>query len=124
MPFSDKQIEYINNANKRWNIKTGATRSGKTYLDFAYVIPKRIRARIGKEGLVVILGVTKSTIERNVLEPMRNMYGSSLVGSINSQNKCYLFGEWVYCLGAEKITQVSKIRGASIKYCYSSINRR
>ena len=118
MALSQKQIEYINNANKRWNIKTGATRSGKTFLDFSYVIPKRIRARIGKDGLVVILGVTKSTIERNVLEPMRNMYGSHLVGEINSQNKCYLFGEWVYCLGAEKVSQVSKIRGASIKYCY------
>lgn len=118
MALSQKQIEYINNANKRWNIKTGATRSGKTFLDFSYVIPKRIRARIGKDGLVVILGVTKSTIERNVLEPMRNMYGSHLVGEINSQNKCYLFGELVYCLGAEKVSQVSKIRGASIKYCY------
>lgn len=118
MALSQKQIEYINNANKRWNIKTGATRSGKTFLDFSYVIPKRIRSRIGKDGLVVILGVTKSTIERNVLEPMRNMYGSHLVGEINSQNKCYLFGEWVYCLGAEKVSQVSKIRGASIKYCY------
>ena len=82
------------------------------------VIPKRIRERIGKDGLAVILGVTKSTIERNVLEPMRNVYGSDLVGTINSQNKCYLFGEWVYCLGAEKVSQVSKIRGASIKYCY------
>ena len=82
------------------------------------VIPKRIRERIGKDGLAVILGVTKSTIERNVLEPMRNVYGADLVGTINSQNKCYLFGEWVYCLGAEKVSQVSKIRGASIKYCY------
>ena len=118
MALSQKQIEYINNANKRWNIKTGATRSGKTFLDFSYVIPKRIRARIGKDGLALILGVTKSTIERNVLEPMRNMYGTQLVGEINSQNKCYLFGEWVYCLGAEKVSQVSKIRGASIKYCY------
>ena len=118
MALSQKQIEYINNASKRWNIKTGATRSGKTFLDFSYVIPKRIRARIGKDGLAIILGVTKSTIERNVLEPMRNMYGSHLVGEINSQNKCYLFGEWVYCLGAEKVSQVSKIRGASIKYCY------
>lgn len=118
MPLSEKQIEYKDHADKRWNIKTGATRSGKTYLDYSYVIPKRIRGRIGKEGLVVILGVTKSTIERNVLEPMRNMYGSHLVGEINSQNKCYLFGEWVYCLGAEKVSQVSKIRGASIKYCY------
>lgn len=117
MPFSEKQREYFNNANKRWNFKTGATRSGKTYMDF-YVIPKRIRARIGKPGLAVILGVTKSTIERNILEPMRNIWGSDLVGEINSQNKCYLFGEMVYCLGAEKVSQVSKLRGSSIKYVY------
>ena len=83
-----------------------------------YVIPKRIRARIGKPGLVAILGVSKGTIERNILEPMRNIWGSKLVGEINSQNKCYLFGEMVYCLGAEKINQVSKLRGSSINYCY------
>lgn len=118
MAISKMQREYINNANHRWNFKTGATRAGKTYIDFSFVIPKRIRERIGKDGLSVILGVTKSTIERNVLEPMRNMYGTDLVGEINSQNRCYLFGEWVYCLGAEKISQVSKIRGSSIKYCY------
>lgn len=86
-------------------------------MDF-YVIPKRIRARIGKPGLTVILGVTKSTIERNILEPMRNIWGTALVGEINSQNTCYLFGERVYCLGAEKVSQVSKIRGSSIKYVY------
>lgn len=118
MPLSQMQMEYIQNANKRWNFKSGATRSGKSYVDTAYVIPRRIRSRIGKEGLVVILGVTKETIERNVLEPMRNIYGEELVGEINNRNRCYLFGEWVYCLGAEKITQVSKIRGSSIKYCY------
>lgn len=86
-------------------------------MDF-YVIPKRIRSRIGKPGLTVILGVTKSTIERNILEPMRNIWGTALVGEINSQNTCYLFGERVYCLGAEKVSQVSKIRGSSIKYVY------
>ena len=117
MPFSVKQREYFDNANKRWNFKTGATRSGKTYMDY-FVIPKRIRARIGLPGLSVILGVTKSTIERNILEPMRNIWGADLVGEINSQNICYLFGERVYCLGAEKISQVSKLRGASIKYVY------
>lgn len=83
-----------------------------------YVIPKRIRARIGKPGLTAILGVSKGTIERNILEPMRDIWGSTLVGSIRSDNKCWLFGEWVYCLGAEKINQVSKLRGSSIKYCY------
>lgn len=117
MPFSIKQREYFDNANKRWNFKTGATRSGKTYMDF-YVIPKRIRARIDKAGLAVILGVTKSTIERNILEPMRDIWGSDLVGEINSQNVCYMFGERVYCLGAEKVSQVSKLRGSSIKYVY------
>ena len=117
MPFSVKQREFFDKANHRWNIKTGATRSGKTYMDY-YVIPKRIRARIGKPGLAVILGVTKSTIERNILEPMRDIWGSDLVGEINSQNICYLFGEKVYCLGAEKVSQVSKLRGSSIKYCY------
>ena len=49
---------------------------------------------------------------------MRELYGDRLVGTINSQNIAKLFGEDVYCLGAEKVSQVSKIRGASIKYCY------
>lgn len=118
MPLSRKQTEFIRRANCRWNFKGGATRSGKTYLDFRWVIPMRIRDRVGKDGLVVILGVTKSTIERNVLEPMRNIYGDALVGSISSDNTVKLFGEKCYALGAEKVSQVSKIRGVSIKYCY------
>lgn len=117
MPFSDKQQEFFNNASHRWNFKVGATRSGKTYADYFW-IPKRIRNRLNKEGLTVILGVSKSTIERNILEPMRIKWGLDLVGRISSDNTCYLFGERAYCLGAEKVSQVSKIRGASIKYCY------
>ena len=118
MLLSDKQKEFIRNANKRYNIKTGATRSGKTYLDILYTIPSRIRERSGLKGLNVILGVTNSTIERNILQPLREIYGDKLIGTINSQNIAKLFGEEVYCLGAEKVSQVSKIRGASIKYCY------
>lgn len=68
--------------------------------------------------MYVILGVSKGTIERNVLEPLRERFGSDLVGTISSDNTTKLFGEKVYCLGAEKVNQVSKIRGASVKYCY------
>lgn len=118
LQLSDKQKEFIQNANKRYNIKTGATRSGKTYLDILYTIPSRIRDRSGKDGLNVILGVTNSTIERNILQPLRELYGDKLIGTINSHNVARIFGEEVYCLGAEKVSQVSKIRGASIKYCY------
>lgn len=118
MLLSPKQTEFVREGHHRWNFKGGATRSGKTYLDFRWIIPIRIRERVGKDGLTVILGVTKSTIERNVLEPMRTIYGDALVGTISSDNTAWIFGEKCYCLGAEKVSQVSKIRGASIKYCY------
>ena len=113
-----KQAEYLREAHHRWNIKGGATRSGKTYMDYRWIIPMRIRERAGREGLTVILGVTKSTIERNVLSPMREVYGDTLVGNISSDNTVWLFGEKCYALGAEKVSQVSRLRGASIKYCY------
>lgn len=118
MIISDKQKEFIREAHHRYNLKVGARRCGKTYLDNLYTIPKRILERKGKDGLNVILGVSKGTIERNVLQPLRQIYGNDLVTTINSQNIAILFGEEVYCLGAEKVNQVSKIQGTSIKYCY------
>ena len=118
MRLTSKQNEYIRNATHRWNIKTGAVRSGKSYVDTAYTIPARIRERIGKPGLTVIFGVSRDTIERNVLQPMREIYGSGLVGTINNRNMAWVCGEDVYCLGAEKISQVAKVQGSSIKYAY------
>lgn len=118
MQLSKKQNEYIVNATHRWNIKSGAVRSGKSYVDTAFVIPFRIRERAGKPGLNVILGVSKSSIERNVLSPMREIYTDKLIGTINNRNIARICGEDVYCLGAEKVSQVAKIQGASIKYCY------
>lgn len=118
MQLSRKQNEYIVNATHRWNIKSGAVRSGKSYVDTSFVIPFRIRERAGKPGLNVILGVSKESIERNVLQPMREIYTDKLIGAINNRNIARVCGEDVYCLGAEKVSQVAKIQGASIKYCY------
>lgn len=118
MQLSKKQNEYIVNATHRWNIKSGAVRSGKSYVDTAFVVPFRIRERTGKPGLNVILGVSKESIERNVLQPMREIYTEKLIGQINNRNMAHICGEEVYCLGAEKVSQVAKIQGSSIKYCY------
>lgn len=96
----------------------GAVRSGKSFVDVVHVIPNSLIERSGEPGLNVIMGVTKETIERNVLQPMREMYTSSIVGEINNRNIAIICGVPVYCLGAEKVSQVSKIQGASIKYCY------
>lgn len=116
--LSPKQTEYIQNAHSRWNIKIGATQCGKTFIDVQYMIPQRILDGVGKNGLNAILGVSKETIERNVLEPMRDIWGEDLISGINSRNIATLFGEKVYCLGAEKASQVAKIRGAKFKYLY------
>lgn len=117
MSFSQKQHEYFRLANHRWNIKSGATRSGKTYMDY-FVIPKRIRSLKGLDGLIVLLGNTRGSLQRNIIEPLQNIWGNYLVSDIKVNNTATLFGETVYCLGADTVSQVDKIRGASIKYCY------
>lgn len=119
MNYTPKQNEYIREAQAhRWGIKTGAVRSGKTFLDVADTIPRNIRERIGKPGLVVILGNTKGTLQRNVIAPMQDLYGSRLVSDIRSDNTAQIFGETCFCLGADNIRHVNRIRGSSIKYCY------
>lgn len=118
MIITEKQKEFIRNATHRYNLKIGARRCGKTYLDILFTIPNRILERKDLDGLNVIFGVSKGTIERNVLQPLREIYGKDLVEFINSQNIANLFGQEVYCLGTEKISQVSKIQGTSIKYAY------
>ena len=90
--FSPMQREFWKKANHRWNIKTGATRSGKTYQDY-YLIPKRLLAVKGKEGLCVILGNTRETIRRNILLPMQSLYGAEYVSNLRADNSCDMFGE-------------------------------
>lgn len=116
--ISSKQAEYIRNANHRWNGKIGATQSGKTFIDTLYVIPNRIEERIGKSGLVFIVGVSKETITRNVIEPLQELFGTKAVTNISSNNTCKILGEKVYCLGADNAGRVSKFRGARVKYLY------
>lgn len=118
MIITEKQKEFIRNATHRYNLKIGARRCGKTYLDILFTIPNRLLERKDLDGLNVIFGVSKGTIERNVLQPLREIYGKELIGFISSQNIAKLFGQEVYCLGTEKISQVSKIQGTSIKYAY------
>lgn len=116
MPLTKKQLEYLKNCNHRWNVKTGATGSGKSFVDFAVTIPKRLEAAKG-EGLLVLLGNTRGTLERNILEPMRAIW-PGCVGNIRSDNTVELFGKKVYALGADNKKHVSRIQGATFEYVY------
>ena len=117
VPLSDKQQEFLDNCDHRWNVKTGATGSGKSWLDYAVVIPQRLLALRG-EGAVVILGNTQGTANRNILEPMRDIWGDKLVGTIGSDNAAMLFGKRVYVMGADNRKHVARIQGMSIEYAY------
>lgn len=118
MKYTQKQKDYYANARSRWNIKTGAVRSGKTFVDARAIIPLRLINREGKTGLNFILGVSEATIERNVLQPMRDLYKDRIGTITSSNNTAILFGQPVVCIGAEKANQVAKLQGTSIKYCY------
>ena len=115
--LTEKQAEYIRNATHRWNVACGGVRSGKSYCQISYCIPQRLVERKGLRGLRVILGATRSNIERNILQPMRDIYGDGVASSINSQNYAKIMGEKVYCIGADNVRQVAKIRGSEIAYC-------
>lgn len=119
MELTDKQLEYVREAHHRWNIAEGAVRSGKSWLATTYTIPDRVTALAGLPGINLILGVSLGNIERNVLTPMRDKYGDAMVGCIRgAENTASIFGEKVYCLGAEKRSQVSKLKGSEVKFCY------
>ena len=117
MPLTKMQQEYLRNCTHRYNVKCGATGSGKSYLDIAVTIPQRILAAKG-EGLLVMIGNTRSTLERNILEPMRSLYTPDVVGSIRADNTAIIFGKKVYCLGADKSNSVSRIQGATFEWAY------
>lgn len=82
-----------------------------------FLIPKRIFSARG-DGLIVLIGYTRGTIDRNILEPMRKIYGNQLVGKLSSDGAISLFGKKCFVFGADKANAVSKIQGTSIEYCY------
>lgn len=114
--LSPKQLEFWRSCDHRWNVKVGATRSGKTYMDY-FLIPRRLMEGKGREGLNVILGNTRGSIRDNIITPMQAIYGDR-VGDIKSDNTCVMFGEKVLCYGADTVNRVDRIRGSSMKYCY------
>lgn len=119
MLLTAKQAEYVRKAHHRWNVAEGAVRSGKSWLATTYTIPDRVTAGHGRRGINLILGVSLGNIERNVLTPMRERFGSTLVGEIRGmENVAHVFGEKVYCIGAEKKSQTAKLKGSEVKFCY------
>lgn len=111
--FTSKQKQMLNLPHKTWNIYTGAVRSGKSY-GTMFLIPQRIGAHYTQPCLIV--GKTLATVERNVLRPLRTIFGGYDVGDIKGRadggRYVVLWGKEVDCVGANDERAISKIHGA------------
>lgn len=121
--YSPKQQLDLLNCNKRWNIKTGAVRSGKTYLDIDRIIISEIIEFMGLDGDNIMVGRDYGSLERNVIKPLQKKYGAFVSNIItgNSQNRSThikIFGETVYLFGAVDRGRTSALQGMSVKWAY------
>lgn len=115
MKFAEKQKKVINNANNRWNILSGATRSGKTHVSY-FLIPKRIQEHYRNN--ITFVGKTLNTLDRNVFDRMREIYGTENISKIIDKKEIHLFGKKCYCVGANDDRAITKIQGLGLGYMY------
>lgn len=90
----------------------GAVRSGKTYLAIVLFI-SFVRANKGKKFSFILGGVDGGTIKRNILEPMENILGVSII--LDRYNSFKLFGNTVYCFGGDDKRRWKRVRGFTAK---------
>src|SRR5690606_18508045 len=113
--YSPKQADVMLNADARWNLLTGATRSGKTYVTYDLLL-KRMRTQ--PPGNCLLIGKTERTLKRNVLNPLRERFGEKYVSRVFGDGEVYLFGRHCYITGANDERAVTKIQGMSAVYAY------
>ena len=113
--FSPKQKKVLKNANKRWNILYGATRSGKTKVSF-FLVPLRIAEHYN--GNILFVGKTLNTIDRNVFEEMRKLFGREHISQIIDKKEIIIFGKRCYVVGANDDRAITKIQGLGLSYAY------
>ncbi|MGX1809750.1 hypothetical protein ACWIGI_28855 [Nocardia sp. NPDC055321] len=114
LPMSPKQLDSIIGATKAAiTIWTGAIRSGKTIaciLAFFLGV-----ARAPAAGIILIIGCTLQTIERNIIEPMQDgaIYGplARQVHHTRGSSTAVILGRTVHLIGANDVGAEAKIRG-------------
>lgn len=113
--FSPKQADVLLNATARWNLLTGAVSSGKTYISYWLLVK---RARTLPPGPCLLVGKTERTLRRNVLDPMRELFGAGTVSRVDGNGQVRIAGRPFYIAGANDEKAVTKIQGLSLVYAY------
>lgn len=114
MQLSPKQeISYLE-ATAPFNIWVGAISSGKTHISIKKFIE---RLRNGPKGDVLITGVSRTTIQHNVLSLLYPALGFPLPSPKSMQDR--LYGKDVYFKGVHDSGAIKDIQGCTLALAYS-----
>lgn len=109
--ISEKQRDFILNANARANLAVGSVRSGKTFAINLRIV-REIREAPAGEGM--LLGVSRESLQRNVVKPLCDWLcipaPSSKAPSMN------LWGRHMYLVGAPDERAQDKITGSTLAF--------
>lgn len=113
MTTSPKQDKSFAEATHRFNIWVGAVSSGKTYSSLERLI---YDLRYGPPGEAMIIGVNRTSIQRNILTHLYNRLGFPC--PTEKAQKDMLYGRIVWFVGAPDISAVSTIQGSTLALAY------
>lgn len=110
---SQKQIQAYTEADARICIWQGAVRSGKTFSSILKLIE---RLRDGPAGDVLIVGVTRESIQRNVLSQLSTLLGTTPPPLKTNESR--MLGRQLYFVGASDESAARRIQGSTVALAY------
>lgn len=90
---------------------TGAVRSGKTW-SMLFALPLLIHEH--KEQNILLSAKTLANIERNILNPLRQIYGAKYVGTIKNNREVNIFGKVCWVVAFNDNASAGRLQGMSL----------
>jgi PBSX family phage terminase large subunit len=116
--LSAKQRASIGEATARINLWEGSVRSGKT---LSSIIAFLEALRSGPRGPVAVIGKTRDTVARNVIDPMADLFGTlapSAVQYTRGAPTAVILGRLVHVMGANDARSEGRLRGLTLALAY------
>lgn len=116
--LSPKQQCSIREATARLNLWHGSVRSGKT---IASIIAFLEALRSGPRGPVALIGKTRDTVGRNVIDPMADLFGTLAPAAVQYTRgapTAVILGRLVHVMGANDARSEGRLRGLTLALAY------
>ncbi len=111
--LSSKQIASYRDSDARLNLWEGAVRSGKSFVS----IVRFLKAlKTGPSGLAMIIGVSRESIQRNVLSELCALVGAPVPTPKSTQLN--IFGRTIFIVGANDERAQKRIQGSTLACAY------